>query len=249
MSDSYYDALAPYYPFIYRDWEASIQRQAAALDGIIQAFFGDQIHTILDAACGIGTQSLGLAARGYQVTGSDLSDRAVERASEEADRRGLDIQFRVGDMRELWDAHRARYDLVLACDNAVPHLLTEADLLKAFRSFFRCARPGGGCLISVRDYTQKPSQGSHLNPRHIHPLPEGRLIVFDVWDVTGDYYDMTTYLLEDKDGSEISVRVVRGGRYYCIPLEDLARVMKRAGFGGVQIVGEGYFQPVLIGNR
>ena len=35
---------------------------------------------------------------------------------------------------------------------AVPHLHTDADILSAFRQMYQCTSPGGGCIISVRDY-------------------------------------------------------------------------------------------------
>jgi 2-polyprenyl-3-methyl-5-hydroxy-6-metoxy-1,4-benzoquinol methylase len=110
---------------------------------------------VLDAACGIGTQALGLAALCHRVTASDLSAEAVERASREAGRRSLPIDFSVADMRQAYEHHRRRFDLVIACDNAVPHLLTDEDLLTAFGQFFACVRPGGGVLLTVRDYEKE----------------------------------------------------------------------------------------------
>jgi len=74
---AFYDALTPFYHLIYPDWHASIARQAQALDSIIRSAGGSKLRTVLDAACGIGTQSLGLAALGYEVTASDLSPAAV----------------------------------------------------------------------------------------------------------------------------------------------------------------------------
>ncbi|WP_309246574.1 class I SAM-dependent methyltransferase [Ramlibacter montanisoli] len=44
---------------------------------------------MLDAACGIGTQVLGLAEKGYELTASDLSPGALERLRQELHRRGL----------------------------------------------------------------------------------------------------------------------------------------------------------------
>ena len=55
----FYDTLTPYYHLIYPDWEASIGRQSRALDSIIRSAGGPQLKSVLDAACGIGTQSLG----------------------------------------------------------------------------------------------------------------------------------------------------------------------------------------------
>ena len=115
---TFYDALAADYHRIYPDWNASIQRQANALDGIIRAT-GVSGRSVLDVSCGIGTQSLGLAALGYTVTASDLSPQAVARARSEAEQRHLKIDFSVADMRAVWDHHRRTFDIVLAADNSV----------------------------------------------------------------------------------------------------------------------------------
>ena len=56
---------------------------------------------MLDAALGIGTQSLGLLARSFRVTGSDLSAGAVSRARREAEARRLPLVSLVADFRML----------------------------------------------------------------------------------------------------------------------------------------------------
>jgi tRNA/tmRNA/rRNA uracil-C5-methylase (TrmA/RlmC/RlmD family) len=53
-----------------------LRRQGAALD----ALTGRERAAVLDCACGIGTQALGLALRGHRVVGTDVSARAVVRA-------------------------------------------------------------------------------------------------------------------------------------------------------------------------
>jgi SAM-dependent methyltransferase len=148
----FYDRLAPFYHLNYQDWEASIHRQAAALDAPLRAEGVAPPAAVLDAACGVGTQSLGLAALGYRVTGSDLSSASVARAREEAAKRGVEVRFSVADMRVLPAGHAGAFDVVMACDNAVPHLLSDGEILAAFREFHRCTAPGGVCLVSVRDY-------------------------------------------------------------------------------------------------
>ena len=59
----------------------------------------EKVGLILDVACGIGTQSLALAAIGYSVEGSDISAVEIARAQREAASRGLKCSFRVDDMR------------------------------------------------------------------------------------------------------------------------------------------------------
>ena len=153
--------------------------------------FRPTARRILDAACGIGTQSIGLAALGYTVTASDISPVEVERARGLAQQRNLTIDFRVADMRALHDVMPESFDVVIACDNAVPHLLTDGDILQAFQQFHDCTTPQGGCIISVRDYANLERGGRQLHPRMVHDIPGGRLLMFDVWDFDGEYYDLT----------------------------------------------------------
>src|SRR5262245_35679225 len=73
MTQDFYDRLAPYYHLLYPNWEASSARQSRGLSEVLNEFDVEPGRAILDAACGIGTQALGLAQLGYNVTASDLS--------------------------------------------------------------------------------------------------------------------------------------------------------------------------------
>ncbi|MDY7096129.1 MAG: class I SAM-dependent methyltransferase [Acidobacteriota bacterium] len=117
---NFYDELSPYYHLIYPDWEASIEPQGEQLAQLIRDRWGREARSILDVACGIGTQSLGLAARGFDIQASDLSEGAVARARQEAEARGFEIQFSVCDMRSVASHHPAGFDVVLCADNSIP---------------------------------------------------------------------------------------------------------------------------------
>jgi len=117
----FYDALAPWYNAVYQDGEASIARQADALTALLVKEWGAGCRRVLDAAAGVGTQALGLAARGYYLVGSDLSRVAVRRMVAEARRRAVSIPCVVSDMRAIPVRDRS-IDAVIACDNALPHL-------------------------------------------------------------------------------------------------------------------------------
>lgn len=251
MIKAYYNQLAPYYKFIYADWERSLTIQAAALDSVIREYFGDQISTVLDAACGIGTQSIGLAELGYKVTGSDLSSRAIKLAQEEAQARDLPIDFSVVDMRQAWENHQRQFDIVLACDNSVPHLLNEEEILQAFKGFFLSTKEGGGCLISVRDYDllEREDQESRFVPRQIQHSGKGQIIIFDIWDFEGDFYDIRTYIVEDQKGDEPKITVVKGGKYYCVSIPVLEDLFKQAGFQKVTTLREHFFQPLIVAEK
>jgi SAM-dependent methyltransferase len=245
--ETFYDQLTPFYHLIFPDWQASIARQADTLNSIIREFWPNRVSAILDVACGIGTQSLGLAALGYTVTGSDLSSAEVERARCEASKRGLSIAFSVADMRTAYAHHQKQFDLVIACDNAVPHLLSDSDLLTAFEQMFACVRPGGGGLISVRDYDQEDRTDIQMKPYGVHLEGNHRYVVFQVWEFHGLIYDLAMYFVED-DGTNCKTHVMRS-QYYAVSIGKLLALMEQAGFHEVQRLDGRYYQPVLLGRK
>jgi SAM-dependent methyltransferase len=144
---AFYDGFAPWYHLIYPDWDASIARQGAALESIIRQRWGASARLVLDAALGIGTQALGLAARGVRVMGSDLSPVAVSRARLEAARRQLTLPCHAADFRAL-AIRPASVDVVLVADNALPHVEDEGEVGAALAEWLRCTRPGGSRMFS-----------------------------------------------------------------------------------------------------
>ena len=106
------------------------------------------------------------------MTASDISSAEIELARLEAIRRGLTVDFRVADMRQLWTVYQRQFDVIIACDNSIPHLLSDADILIAFEQFYRCLVSGGGCIISVRDYAVLKQGGKQFYPRVIHDTDE-----------------------------------------------------------------------------
>src|SRR5262249_12298721 len=246
--EAFYDGLAPIYHLIYPDWEASLHRQAIALDGLIRVHWGEEKLRILDVACGIGTQALGLAGLGHAVTASDLSPAAIERARAEAARRPLWADCSVADMRELPARFREQFDLVIACDNAVPHLLSDAELLQAFEQMFACTRPGGGCLITVRDYDREERAGVQMKPYGARDVDGKRYLIFQVWDFDGPRYDLAMYFVEDQGGPSCTAQVVRS-RYYAVGTGTLLALLEQAGFREVHRVDDRFYQPVLLGKR
>jgi SAM-dependent methyltransferase len=246
---AFYDELAGLYHLIFPDWNASIERQAGQLASIIQERWGVRAQTILDVSCGIGTQALGLAARGFAVTASDLSAGAIARASVEAQHRGVSIDFSVCDMRAVHDHHGRQFDVVISCDNSVTHLLNDDDLLSALRQMHACTRPGGGCLLTVRDYDREERGTGLVKPYGVREEAGKRYVIFQVWDFRGPIYDLAMYFVaDDRASSEIITRVMRT-QYYAVGTDRLLALMRTAGFTRVERLDGRFYQPVLVGDR
>jgi len=244
---AFYAELAGLYHLIYPDWEESIRRQGEALDSVIRGEWPGA-GTVLDVSCGIGTQALGLAGLGYRVTGSDLSPEAVARAEREAAARGLTIDCSVADMREAHRHHAREFDVVISCDNSVPHLLSDADILLAFRQIYRCTRPGGGCILSVRDYQREDPSRQQVKPYGIREAQGARWLLWQVWDPEGSTYRVTLYLVEDRGGQSCRTLAARAS-YYPIGIPRLRELLTEAGFERVRRLDGRFFQPLVIGTR
>ncbi len=244
---AFYDALSPFYHLIYQDWNASVDRQAQQLDSIIREYWGDRVHDVLDAACGIGTQAIGLARRGYSVTATDLSGESLERARRSAIERGVSIEVAVDDMRTLESQRGRRFDLVIACDNAIPHLLTDADILAALRALHERLRPGGGCILSVRDYAVMDMTGTKLVPFGVRRDGDKRYIVFQVWECDDVGYNLHFYFVEDQPGATPITHVVRS-RYRSLTIDKLVEFMRQSGFQDVKRIDGRFFQPLVLGS-
>ena len=227
MTRDFYEQLAPLYHLVFEDWDRSMRRQGEQLDAVIRSEWGGRVRRILDAAAGIGTQAIPLAALGYEVTASDLSPAAIARAQHEAQSRGLHIRASVADLRHLSETH-ATFDLILACDNALPHLLTDAEILQALRECYRCTAPGGGCLMSLRDCGTAPGKGSELRPYGVRHADGKRYFLYQVWDWDWPCYDVTLCITQDTGSSELRTQVFRS-RYYAIPVDRMRQLMVDAG--------------------
>ncbi|MGH8782149.1 class I SAM-dependent methyltransferase [Paraburkholderia sp.] len=245
-TDSFYDSLASSYHLIFDDWERAISRQSVVLAQLLPS--PEKTGTVLDCACGIGTQALGLARVGYDVEGTDLSRLEVQRASREAAVRGLSIPFRVDDMRILATCESGQYGATIALDNAVPHLDSDDEVAQAFNAMRRCLRPGGRVLVSLRDYGKLMVERPGGTPPMMFMDNGLRRIVHQVWD-WHDERRYTVHLFITRamsDGNWQSYHFV--GRYRAITPKEVANHMRNVGLENVQILlpdVTGYYQPVV----
>ena len=134
ITQSFYDSLASQYDKLFLDWQTTTQEQAVILDRIFADNGFNKSAHILDCACGIGTQAIGLAAIGYKVIGSDISDGEIAEAKERAKKNNVKVSFEHANFCALSDTFSAQFDIVIAMDNALPHMLTSNDLASAIKS-------------------------------------------------------------------------------------------------------------------
>jgi SAM-dependent methyltransferase len=245
MTHDFYDQLAPYYHLLYPNWEASSARQSRGLAHVLAEFGVAPGSAVLDAACGIGTQSLGLAQLGYTVTASDLSSAAVARARDEARTRGLTITFAVADLRRLSQIIDGPFAAVLACDNAIPHLLSDDEIIAAFAQCRRILDPGGVLALSVRDYATIERRTPDHHSYGTRTVGERTYTAEQIWRWDGDQYDLTLRLTEQRAAGPAIIHEFHS-RYYAVTLARLETLLREVGFVNTARRDEHFFQPLLI---
>jgi glycine/sarcosine N-methyltransferase len=225
---AFYDGLAPDYHLAYGgNWDAAVERQGAALDRLIRAALPDA-QDVLDCSCGIGTQAIGLALRGYRVAGTDPSAGALSRAGAEAERLGAALSFAVADFRDL-TAIPGAFDVVISCDNALPHLLDPDDVVAALREMHAKLHPGGLLLVTLRDFDEALRTRPPVAPAISVPGPPRQVLVrLHDWDADAPLYTVRYLILtQHADGWTVAERTTR---YRAITREELSRAASSAGF-------------------
>lgn len=243
----FYDQLAENYHLLYPDWKAATTEQAHALGALIRHECGSDPQAVLDSACGIGTQAIGLAALGHHVIATDLSPIAVARAAREAHLRHLPLLTTAADLRAL-PLRSESVDVVICADNALPHLLTTDDLRAALADMRRVLKPGGLLMITTRPYDAIRAHHPRSTPPQVADTPNGKAITFQLWNWhdDGERYDLELFQLIPHSGTW-STQVYRT-TYWALTQSQITAVVTSQGFHETAWhppEDTGFFQPVL----
>jgi glycine/sarcosine N-methyltransferase len=249
--ESFYDGLAEDYHALFDDWWTAAQWHGGVVASVLAARGVAPPASVLDCTCGIGTQVLPLAALGYRVTGTDVSALAVARARREADARGITVDLATADVRSVDESLGGeRFDAVISCDNALPHLLTDADLNRALGSIRRCLRDDGVLLASIRDYDALAADRPTGTPVAMHGTPGRRHGSGQAWTwpPDGDHVDITLVVFEEHgtEGWRVSAHETR---YRALRRAGLTAALGETGFRTVEWLTpeeSGYYQPVVV---
>jgi glycine/sarcosine N-methyltransferase len=181
---NFYDALAPMFD-VMTDWNARLRSEGPFLKALLSEA---GVSSVLDAACGSGGHALALAGWEYRAAGVDASPVMVDMARQKAAEQGLDIPFAVADLDELASLVTARdddnaigvqglapFDAVLCLGNSLPHLLSQAELVRALRGMAAVMKPGGLLVLQNLNYDLRwrkqprwfAAQGGQLDGREV----------------------------------------------------------------------------------
>ncbi len=246
---TFYDNLASQYDKLFSDWQETTKEQAIILDKLFSAEGFDKTAQILDCACGIGTQAIGLAVMGYKVTASDISNAEIAQAKERALKNNADITFEIADFRELEKKFSRQFDIIIAMDNALPHMLTSDDLESAVKSIVSRLVSGGIFVASIRDYDELLRNKPPYSPPYVHKTDEGQRVSFQVWEWEDENYKLTQYIIDDEKTLQVSKFDCE---YRATRRQELTEMLLRYGCSDVQWKfpeDTTFYQPIVVARK
>lgn len=246
---TFYDSLASQYDKLFSDWQAAAYEQAEILNRIFNGNGFGVGASILDCACGIGTQAIGLARLGYRVTASDISNAEIAEAKARAANAEVEIRFENADFRELSKAFSEKYDIVIAMDNALPHMLSGEDLKKAVGSIMNQTKENGIFVGSIRDYDALLRDKPPYSPPYIHKTEVGQRVAFQTWEWNGRHYKLIQYIIDDGETPKTS-------RFECeyraVRRDELTEMFLSCGCSKVEWLfpdESGFYQPIIVARK
>ena len=249
ITQTFYDNLAAHYDKLFLDWQATTHEQALILDKLFAESGFDRNARVLDCACGIGTQAIGVAALGYNVTASDISNVELQEARERAAKNNVDIRFKNSDFRALSDTFSEQFDIIICMDNALPHMLTKEDLEKAVQSITGQLSDGGIFVASIRDYDAMLADKPPYSPPYIHKTENGQRVSFQTWTWDDDRYKLTQYIIDDEDALQVNKFDCE---YRATRRAELSELLLAAGCSEVtwKFPEEtGFYQPIVVARK
>jgi len=145
----------------------------ADIDMILGAASPGKFDPILDLCCGQGRHSLELASRGFRrILGVDSSHFLIWLARRRAKKRGLDVSFREGDVRDLRLEPRT-YKAILLMGNSFGYFEREEDDLGVIELLGQLA--SDGCVLSI-DTTDGEWTLENYEPRSWEWISNSRFV-------------------------------------------------------------------------
>jgi SAM-dependent methyltransferase len=205
------------------------EKSAAEVEFLIEALGLEPGQSVLDIPCGHGRHSIELALRGIRVVGVDLNDVPLEAARLAGRERGVNLDLRRIDMREI--GFRGEFAAVLNLWTSFGYFDSDEDDRLVLERAWQALRPGGALVIETINLYGVLRR---FEPRSWHDLGDGRLLLeerrFDT--LAGRMHSGWTLVEPDGERSEMAFAT----RTYT--LVELARMMTAVGFDVEQVWGD-----------
>jgi SAM-dependent methyltransferase len=222
----------------YRDWAQDYdefgeidQANEAERDFLDHVLSSCGVKDVLDCACGTGQHLIMLSHLGFHLSGSDFSPAMLEACRRNLDRFDLFVPTAECDYRSLENVWEQKFDAVLCLTQALNHMLTREDLLKALLSMKERLRDDG-VLIITQGTTHRTLGDEYRFSLVVNKPDFTRLFVRDIEEHFQSIHIMDIFHSADHNEMkqhDIRIRIILDDEYLSL--------MKEAGFSRVELFG------------
>ena len=204
------------------------ERTQAEVDFIESALGVPKGAAVLDLACGIGRHAIGMALRGYRVTGVDFSPHYLELATGAAGRAGVEVEWQRCDMRAL--GYQRAFAAVYSFFTSFGYY-TDVENDAVLGRIARALAAGGRFLV---DMANRERLLTHPQQRSWNQQPDGSLLMEEVsLDLETSRVTSRQILIPPHGGAQ-TVKTFDLRVYTCA---ELTALMARHGLGVVAVWG------------
>lgn len=188
---SHYDFQAAEYDIVSEENAYVIN---ATIESILKKY---KAKKILDVSCGTGAQVFWLIERGFDVVGTDISQKMLNVAKSKAKKSKQSVKFIKGDMRNI---KVGKFDAILSIFNAIGHL-TKSDFSKTMRNAGNNLNANGLFIFDIfnLNYLLKGDHIANLTLDRIERTPKSitRKIQYSTIDHKGILASFTTLSVQN----------------------------------------------------
>jgi SAM-dependent methyltransferase len=207
--------------------DSSFESAREQIDDLIK-LTGVEGGALLDLGCGPGRFAVPFAARGFDVTGVDITPFLMEKARAYADREGVQIELVREDMRRF--VRPGAFDLVLSMLTSFGYFDEREENLTVLRNVHESLKPGG---VFVFDTYGKEMIAGMFEETGSKELPDGTIIV-QRRKVISDWSQIENQWLHVKGDRARTFRL----RHWIYSGREFKDMLTAAGFAEVRLCGD-----------
>jgi SAM-dependent methyltransferase len=221
-------------------WRGAVTQQqtraeAGFLEKELRAAAGARL---LDVPCGDGRIALELAARGYRMTGVDLSAEFVAEARQHSGEAGVDIEWRKSDMRQLpW---KAAFDGAFCFGNSFGYL-DAAGMQEFVEALAGALKPGARFVLQTGIAAE--SILPHYAERRWYEVGDVVMLIANEYDAANSCLDTNYTFLR---GGQ---RETAESSHWVYTAAEIQRLLARAGLETQGLYGDLEREPFGLGSH
>lgn len=213
----------------------SPKKDAQTLSHWQTVFDGRPIRSALDVSIGTGSLTLPLGQLGVSLYGSDLSSSMLARCRKKADERGIAIDLRQSDFRDLTSHFDRSFDCVMSTGNSLAYV-TNNEITGVLEQMDALVEPGGCLYFDLRNWDRIVGQKKRFYCYNPAFLPNGdRVNLMQVWDHLSDGSIVFNLVYTFERDNKIFQKERFEEHYHPVPQKLLLDKLTRLGYQDIQV--------------